>query len=112
VENVSRMPGRRYKNFIGLTYDTPADKVEEALSIIRSILGEHPNVNENFIVRFDDFGAYSLNLIVVYVTNTADYREYLAIKEGINLEIMRRLSGASIEIAFPTQTLYVKESAR
>ena len=108
VDNVSRMPGRRYKGAIGVTYDTLPEKVEEALRIIRDILERNTHVQKGYIVRFDDFGACSLNIQVIYVTNTADYKEYMEIKEGINLEILRSFNEAAIEFAFPTQTVYVK----
>ena len=108
IDNVSRMPGRRYKGTIGVTYDTPPEKVEQALGIIRAILEHNSHIQQGYVVRFDDFGASSLNIQVIYVANTVDYREYMEIKEGINLEILRSFNEAAIEFAFPTQTVYVK----
>jgi MscS family membrane protein len=110
IENVSRMPGRRYAGAIGVTYDTPVEKVEEGLNIIRTILAGNPHVQEGFVVRFDDFGPHSLDFRVVYVTDVVDYKEYMAVKEGINLSILKKFNEAGIEFAFPTQTIYVKGS--
>lgn len=108
IDNISRMPGRRYAGTIGITYNTSVEKVREGLEIIRSILDSNPHVQKGFVARFDDFGPHSLNFRVVYVTDKPDFKEYLEIKEGINLEILAAFNRAGIEFAFPTQTVYVK----
>ncbi len=108
INNISRMPARKSNGTIGLTYETTADKMEEALGIIRDILRTNNSVREDFIVHFEDFADYSLNIRVIYWVLTVNYAEFLSIKEKVNLEIMRRFADAGIEMAFPTQTLYVK----
>lgn len=108
INNISRMPARKSNGTIGLTYDTTAEKMEEALGIIRSILAGDKNVRDDFLAHFEDFADYSLNIRVIYWALTVDYAEFLAIKEAVNLNIMKRFAKAGIEIAFPTQTLYVK----
>lgn len=108
ITNISRMPSRRSNGIIGLAYDTSPEKVEEALGIIRDVLFKESEIQNSYVVSFEDFGAYALNIRVIYWTQTVDYVRFLAIKERVNLEIMRRFLSAGVEMAFPTQTVYVK----
>ncbi|MCX7848521.1 MAG: mechanosensitive ion channel family protein [bacterium] len=107
VDNITRMHKRRVTQTIGVTYETTAEKMEEVLEALRKVLREDPEVDQEFIVvRFYDFGESSLNINVVYFTTMADYQEYLAVRERINLKFMRVLAELGVGIAFPTRTVY------
>jgi MscS family membrane protein len=109
VDNITSMPKRKVTQTIGLTYETTAAQMEEACGKIRGILDTDDGVDKEFIVvRFSDFGDSSLNISVIYFTATADYEEYLAIKERVNLAIMRAVDELGLSIAFPTRTLYLE----
>ncbi len=60
------------------------------------------------MVRFTEFAAYSLNILIYCFTKTTDWAEYLAIREEFNLKIMKLLEELGVEIAFPSQTIYLK----
>lgn len=109
VDNITSMPKRKVVQTIGLTYETNAAQMEEACGNIREILDSDAGVDKEFIVvRFSEFGDSSLNITVIYFTATADYEEFLVIKERVNLAIMRALDGLGLSIAFPTRTLYLE----
>jgi MscS family membrane protein len=109
VDNITSMPKRKVVQTIGLTYKTSAEKMEQVRSDIQKILNSDAGVDQDFIVvRFTDFGDSSLNITVIYFTVTADYEEYLASKERVNLAIMRAIDARGLSIAFPTRTLYVE----
>ena len=57
----------RWLNNIGITYDTPPDKIEKAVSIIRGILADHEGMHPDFPPRayFNGFNDWSLNILVV-----------------------------------------------
>lgn len=109
INNISSMPGRRVFTTIGVTYDAGPEKMEEATGIIRAVLAQNERVREDFIVHFEEFGAHSLDIRVLYWAKTVDYAEWLSIREEVNLEIMRGFAQAGIEIAFPTQTVHLVE---
>lgn len=107
VDNITRMHKRRVTQTIGVTYETTADQMEQVLEVLRAVLREDPEVDKEFtIVRFYDFGDSSLNINVVYFTTMADYQEYLAVRERVNLKFMRALAKLGVSIAFPTRTVY------
>ncbi len=111
INNLAARPMRRTNFTIGLVYDTPTAKMEEALATLRDILGTHPSTGQ-YRAYFNRFGDFSLNILVQHWCNTMDYEVYLRSLEEMNLEIKRRFEEAGIEFAFPTQTLYIKGSGK
>lgn len=108
ITNITRRPSIRHTYTLNLTYDTSCDKMEKALEIIRTLYREHP-LTEDMIVNWRDYGAHSLDILVVYWCRTTDYKEFLNVNEKLNLAIKRRLEDEGIEFAFPTQTLHLKK---
>ena len=51
INNISKMPCRKSNFTLGLTYDASAEKVEEALSILKDILEQHPGIRKDYVVR-------------------------------------------------------------
>jgi MscS family membrane protein len=106
IENIGRRPHIRRLANIGIEYNTPPEKVEKAAEIILKILDNHEGMDPEFPPRvyFNDFNAYSLNLLVLYWYHPADYWGYMAHGQRVNLQIMQEFEKESIRFAFPTQT--------
>ncbi|MCK4774301.1 MAG: mechanosensitive ion channel family protein, partial [Candidatus Krumholzibacteria bacterium] len=112
VNNWSRMPIRRVKMIVGVTYHSSATQMEKAVEGIRSLLREHEAVYQDFfLVNFTDFGSSSLDIFVYYFTKTTVWADFLDVKQDVNLKIMRLLESLGMEIAFPSQTVYLKSDA-
>ena len=114
VENVGRRPSIRRLANITITYDTPPDKVERALNIIRDILDNHEGLQPDFPPRvfFNEFNDASLNIIMLYWYHPPDWAAYMAFSERVNLQIMRAFEAEGIEFAFPTTTNYLAQDQR
>lgn len=110
ITNVSKRPNIKTVMNVGVTYDTPADKVERAMAIIEEIFKPHPKTAD-LIISFNKFNDSSLNILVVHWWNSTDFKEYLAGFQKLNLELKRRFDAEGIDFAFPTQTVYVKNGA-
>ncbi len=97
---------------IGLTYNTTADEIIKAKEIIKKILLEHPNVeNEPITVYFKEYGDWSLNIqVVYYIKNNkyTGYQTYINTIDEVNLKIKREFEKEGLEFAFPTYTVYLK----
>jgi MscS family membrane protein len=107
VDNWTRRPKRRVFQSVGVTYETTADQMQQAVAAIRKILESDEGVDQEFlVVRFEDFGASSLDIRVVYFTKATDYAGYLEARERVNLAMMRALEQLGLSIAFPTRTVY------
>jgi MscS family membrane protein len=106
VNNFSRMPQRRVDQTIGLTYDTTPEKLEAVLADIRGLLAGNPDVAQDFIaVNFINYGAFSLDIQIIYFAANPDARRTFVLREKINLAIMRIVQARGCGFAFPTQTI-------
>jgi len=109
IKNWSRMPKRRIKMTIGLTYDASPKQMREALKRIETILKEDKGVDQDYmLVQFTDFGPSSLDVFLYYFSKSTVWKEYLETRERVNLKIMECLEEMGLEFAFPTQTMHLK----
>jgi len=109
IDNFSRMPKRRIKLSVGVTYETTPEKMREAVTRIRAMLTSHPAIDQEFfLVNFTDFGASSLDIMVYCFTRTTVWGEYLEAREDVCLKIMEILEDLGLEIAFPSRSIYLR----
>jgi MscS family membrane protein len=109
IENIGkRLYIRRLTN-ITITYDTPPEKVERAVAIIREILENHEGMHPDRPPRvyFNEFNDASLNLLVIYWYEPPDYWMFVDFNHRVNMEILRRFNEEGIDFAFPTQTVHL-----
>jgi MscS family membrane protein len=110
LDNFSRMPKRRIRLTVGVTYDTSPAQMREAVGQIRELLKTHPAIDQEFfLVNFTDFGASSLDIMVYCFTTTTVWSEYLDAREDVCLKIMDTLEALGLEIAFPSTTVYLRK---
>lgn len=110
IENISRRPYIKRVAHIGVTYDTPPEKVERAMEIIKEILDAHnEKMHPDFPTRvhFTSFNDCSLNIQVIYWFAPPEYWEFLDFDSAFNTELLKRFNTEGIEFAFPTRTLYL-----
>ena len=110
IRNITRRPFIRRILNVTITYDTPPEKVKEALQIIKDILAKTPEIqNPQFLPRvvFDDYLDSALQIKVIYWYFPADYWAFMAYNESFNHALLEQFNAAGIEFAFPSQTLYM-----
>ncbi len=109
IQNIGKRPYIKRVMNVTITYDTPPEKVEEALAILRDILDNHEGMDEEFPPRvfFNDYNDCSLNILAIYWYHPPAYWDFLEHAEAVNMELLKRYNEAGIEFAFPTQTLYL-----
>jgi small-conductance mechanosensitive channel len=110
IRNYGRMFERRVVFSIGVTYDTPREKLKRIPGIIREAIEAEDNT------RFDrshfmNYGDYSLHFETVYYVLSADYNSYMDIQQSIYFTIHEAFEQQGIEFAYPTQTLFVTQAA-
>ena len=59
------------------------------------------------MVKFTDFGASSLDILVYCFTVTTDWVEHLQARQDVQLTIMDILEELGLEVAFPTRTVHL-----
>ena len=108
VINVSARPSIRTVLNYGLTYDTPAHRIDFAAKLLRSIFTAHSLTGE-CQVTFNRFDASALNIEVNHQCLTRDLPTYQTALHGLNLEVKERFDAEKLEFAFPTQTVFIKK---
>ncbi len=109
IMNIGKRPSIRRIMNITVTYDTPPEKVQRAIDIVKEILQDHEGMRADKPPRvyFNEFNAESLNIFAIYWYHPPDWWKYSEFSQRVNFEILTRFNNEGIEFAFPTQTLYL-----
>lgn len=105
LENLTLRNFRRVKFTLALTYDTTPEQIKLITDDINKLINNHPNIKEESIAIFEEFGDYSLNLMVLYFIEMMDYYPYLKIKEDLNYQITQIIYKHGSSFAYPTRTI-------
>ncbi|MDY0116284.1 MAG: mechanosensitive ion channel family protein [Sulfurimonadaceae bacterium] len=127
-----RTVGRRIKMSIGITYDSKAQDIKNAIKEIREMLETHPriatqytryeledNINtrlvsqddvygvkKTLLVFLDEFKASSMNILIYCFSTSVNWSEWLAVKEDVMFKIMDIFERNNLEFAFPSLSIY------
>ncbi|MBW1925284.1 MAG: mechanosensitive ion channel family protein [Deltaproteobacteria bacterium] len=109
IRNIGKRPYIRRVANLTITYDTPPEKVERAVEIVKEILEDHEGMDPELPARvyFSEFNADALNILVIYWYHPPNYWDYMAFTERFNKAVFEKFLEEGIEFAFPTQTLYL-----
>lgn len=109
ITNWSKIGKRRIKMRLGLTYKTSTKQMQKILVDLREMLKNHNDIHKDTImVHFDEFQDSSLSLFCYFFTNTTAWAKYLAVREDINLKIMKIIEDNGAGFAFPSQSVYIE----
>ena len=106
LRNYGRMFERRVAFNLGVTYQTPRDKLKQIPGILRAAIEAQERTRFDRS-HFAAYGDFSLNFETVYYVLGPDYNLYMDIQQAINLFVHERFEQAGIEFAYPTQTLFL-----
>lgn len=113
ITNWNRRVKRRVNFNVGITYDTPVEKIKKSVDEIRNMLKDNAWVNkESMIVNFDKFSPSSLDIFLNFYINTPELARFLQIKEDINFKIMSILEENGVYIAFPSTSVYIEDKVK
>jgi MscS family membrane protein len=93
---------------LGLVYETSAAQMRAILERLERLLRAHPKVwPDVVVVRFQGFGASSLDVGLMAWFQTSDWNEFRDIRQEIFLDVMAVIDAEGSAFAFPTQTIHV-----
>jgi MscS family membrane protein len=110
ITNIARRPNIKTTMNLGLTYDTSVAQLRQAVRILEEIFQAHP-MTHDVLISFNEFDDSALNIQVVHWWKSTDYRAYLKDLHELNLAIKQRFEEAGLNMAYPTQTVYVKQES-
>ncbi len=106
IRNFGRMQERRVAFEIGVTYETPRDKLKRIPQMLREAIEKQPKTRFDR-AHFKSYGDFSLVFETVYFVAVPDYNVYMDIQQDVNLGIHEQFEREQINFAYPTQTLYL-----
>ncbi len=108
VDNMGRRAYRRISCRLGITYDTPPEKIEAFCEGIRELIRRHPHTRKDYYhVYFNGFGASALEMLLYCFHKVPDWSTELRERHRLFLDILRLARHLGVDFAFPTQTLHV-----
>jgi potassium efflux system protein len=121
IENVGRRRTINRNFRVAVGYDTPREKIIEAVEAIRAILDEpgirepiHPVVSLEKHpprVHFHEYNADSLSIQIVYWYGPPNYWDYMAHAERVNLRIFEEFDRLGVSFASPSKTVYIAQDS-
>ena len=110
IINYNEMEKRRYFSILTLELSTKLEKVEEVKNQIQQMLQSRTDIIKDSInVKFENISANGMDLLIIAYINETNYGKFLEIKEQINYAVMAILQNQGVELAYNTQTIYVKK---
>jgi small-conductance mechanosensitive channel len=108
IRNYQGLQRRRVLFNLGITYQTPHEKLSQIPDIVQTTVEAHSETVFNH-AYFKGFGDSALNFEVLFHVETTEFKVFREIVQSVNFELFQRLEAAGIEFAYPTQTIYVEK---
>lgn len=113
VINWNRLKNRRLDLTLGLDLNTSTEKIKKTIKEIKLVLKSNPHVIEDTIqVHFDKIASCSSDIKIFLYVNETDFLKFLNIKQEILCSLLTLIEKENIELAYPTQTVYLKNTER
>jgi MscS family membrane protein len=109
LDNLGMRPVRRVKFNVGLTYETEPAQIKAIVTDIQTMINQHEKTNQDGKVRFQEFGASSLDILVMYFVNSPKWDDLIDVKEDVNYKIMEIIKKHNSDFAFPSTTVYLQK---
>ena len=110
LDNLGLRPVRRVKFNIGLTYETSPHQIKAIVTDIQEMINLHEKTNQEGRVRFQEFGASSLDIMVMYFVDSTKWEDLINVKEDVNYKIMDIVKRHNSDFAFPSTTVYLQKN--
>lgn len=106
IQNFKTLTERRVLVTLGVTYDTPPDKMRAVPALVQQVIEAQDNTRFDHCF-FRDFGASSMDFELLWYTLSTDYSAFIKTQEAVNFGILEAFRAQGIQFAYPTQTIIV-----
>lgn len=111
IVNWNRLKSRRLEFVLSLSMETTSEKIKNVVEKIKLVLKNNPDVLPDTVqVNLDQISSYSSDIKIFLYINETDYIRFLNVKEKIYCNILELVERENIDLAYPTQTVYVKNT--
>lgn len=111
IQNVTTRNSRLWNFVIGVTYDTPRDRIEALCADLTALCQAEPMVLADTVqVALIGFGASSIDIDLRMYVTTLGLNDFRALKNRLNLQIMDLMERRGCEFAFPSTSVYLEKT--
>ena len=110
IRNFKRMQERRIAFGIGVTYETPLEKLRAIPGWVKAAVEAQSKARFDR-AHFKEYADSSLDFEIVYYVLSAEFNVYMDTQQAINLAIFEKLAAEGVQFAYPTRTLFIKQEA-
>lgn len=106
VQNLKHLKKRREVLSFSVTYQTTEAQLKKIPSLVQALV-EPIELCEFDRCHFANYASSGLDFELVYYIDTSEYQTYMDVKQEVNLALFVAFRKENIDMAYPTQTLYV-----
>ena len=114
VINNSLITNRRIDWAIGLEYRTTSDQLKNIKEQIENFIKTNVNFSQSedtiLAVKIEQFAASSIDIRLICFTKTAQYLEWMNVKDLLAMEIKSIVEKNKASFAFPSTSIYVEKN--
>jgi len=108
IANWGRRRRRKVSMLVGVTYDTPRQKIDTFVERLREVLLAQPSVDRNDVyVGLKGFGASSIDIDLLCHLQVSDYAKQVEAQHKIIMDIIALAEEMDVQFAFPTRTIHL-----
>ena len=109
VVNWNRLTSRRFDCVLSLSLETPSEKIKKVVKEIKLMLQNDPKIiKETVEVSLNEISHSSSDIKIFLFVKEANYSNFLKAKQDILCNLLYLIEKENVDLAYPTQTLYVK----
>lgn len=110
IINWNKLTSRRFECTLNLSLDTSTEKIKTLIKKMRVILENNTDVVKGSVqVHFTAISSSSSDIFIYLYINKTAYVDFLKVKQKILCDLMDLIERENIELAYPTQTLYIRD---
>lgn len=108
ISNWGSRRKRKVQLTIGLTYDTPRDKLEAFVAGLMTTYTAQPSADpDNITIGIKSLGPHSIDIELWGHFHVFTYEAQMAAQQGLILDILSLADQLGVAIAFPTRTVHL-----
>ena len=104
IRNFKRLQERRSVFTIGVTYQTPREKLERIPAMLKEIIEKTERARFDR-AHFAKLGDWALVYEAAYFVQHPDYQSFMDAQQAVNFELIERFEKEGIAFAYPTHTV-------
>jgi len=110
ITNGTQRRTRLFRFTLGVTYDTPKERIEALMAHLRALLKADAQVEaDSVLVRLSGFGASSIDILVSCSLLAPAWADAMEVQDRLNLAVLDLMQELDVAFAFPSQSVYLEK---